>query len=82
MMKVSIRPTQSRNVASIGEIQECTVPENTGVRTNTITNTHRRRLELGVGVLVGDDFVDGGDGVDGEFTVGRQFSHVCNAFLI
>ena len=36
---------------------------------NAITDTHRRRLELSVGVLVVRDFVDGDDGVDREFTV-------------
>ena len=39
------------------------------MHTNTIVDTHRRRLELSVGVLVVRDFVDGDDGVDGEFTV-------------
>ena len=69
MAKVSIGPTQSHHIASIRGIQESTVLESTGVRINTIMDTHRRRLELSVGVLVVRDFVDGGDSVDGEFTV-------------
>jgi len=36
-------------------------------------DTYRLKLELSVGVLVVRDFVDGGNGVGGEFTVTAKF---------
>jgi len=69
MTEVSIRPTQSYSIASIGKNRQSTIVESTCVDIDTIRNAYRRRLELSVGVLVVHDFVDGDDGVDGEFTV-------------
>ena len=68
MTKVSIRPTQSHHITSIGEIQRSTILGSTDVRISIVMDTHRRRLGLSVGLLVVRDFVDGGDDVDGEFT--------------
>ena len=69
MTKVSNRPTQSHHIESIDKTQESMVVGSTSVHIRVIVNTYRLKLELSVGVLVVRDFVDEGDGVDGEFTV-------------
>jgi hypothetical protein len=66
---VSIRPIQGHHIASIGKIQRSMVVKTTSLHINTIKGTYRLKLQLSVGVLVVRDFVDGGDDVDGEFTV-------------
>lgn len=45
------------------------IAESTSPHIDTIKSAYRLKLELGVGVLVVRDFVDGGDDVDGDFTV-------------
>jgi hypothetical protein len=60
MTKVSTRPTRSLHTASIDKTQQSTIAESTGMQTNAIRDTHRRRLDLGVGLLVVHDLVDGG----------------------
>jgi len=78
MAQVSIGPTQSHYAASIGEIQESANPESTGVDINTIMDTHRRRLELSVEVLVVRDFGVGTTVSMVDLQLRRRFSHVCN----
>ena len=71
--KVSSRPTRNHHIESIGKIQQSMVVESNSVQIRVIMNTYRLKLELSVGVLVVRDFVDGGNGVDGEFTVTAKF---------
>ena len=57
---VSIRPIQDHHIESIGKMQQSMAVETHSLHINTIKSTYRLKLELGVGVLVVRDFVDGG----------------------